>query len=140
VRALPSEPLSVLGKLRVTLEVVATYPRARLALRGGDLRHALAKVRDAPLAEAAPAEGPALQGALRLGRAVYRTARFVPGDSRCLVRSLVLSRLLALRGVESRLVIGVRPGSDFAAHAWVEREGLALLPAGEAEFTRLTEL
>jgi hypothetical protein len=35
-------------------------------------------------------------------------------------------------------VIGVRKGSEFQAHAWVEHDGEAILPRGE--YTRLTEL
>lgn len=140
MRSLPTAPLSPLAKLWLTGEVVTHYPRARLALRGGDIRRALATVREAPLAAAGRHEKADLGAALRLGRAVHRTARLVPGDSRCLVRSLVLTRLLAVRGVDSTLVIGVRPGSDFAAHAWVERDGVALLPTGDDEFGRLTEL
>jgi hypothetical protein len=48
--------------------------------------------------------------------------------------------LLARRGVAATLVIGVRPGAEFAAHAWVEREGRPLLPGGEPEYKRITEL
>lgn len=139
MRSLPTERLSGPAKARLALEVVSAYPGARLALRAGDIRAALATLRDARLASAyEPGRSSELQGALRLGRAVHRTARFVPGDSRCLIRSLVLSHLLARRGVPSTLVIGVLPGAELLAHAWVEREGVELLPSGD--FQRLTEL
>jgi Transglutaminase-like superfamily len=36
--------------------------------------------------------------------------------------------LLGRRGIPSRVVIGVRTSPEFAAHAWVEQEGLPLLP------------
>jgi hypothetical protein len=76
--------------------------------------------------------------ARRLGRAVQRTLRLLPTDSRCLIRSLVLTRLLARRSIPNTLVIGVRKTGEFEAHAWIEHGGQPILPAGE--YTRLTEL
>jgi hypothetical protein len=57
-----------------------------------------------------------------------------------LTRSLVLTRLLARRGIPSTLVIGVRSQPSFVAHAWVEYRGSALLPAERGTFQRLVEL
>jgi len=76
--------------------------------------------------------------AVRLGHAVERTLAPLPTDSRCLIRSLVTTRLLARRGISSSLVLGVRPGEELKAHAWVEQEGRPVLDAGDYE--RLTEL
>lgn len=78
------------------------------------------------------------QVCLRLGRVVGRTLRLLPTDSRCLVQSLVLTRMLARRSIPNVLVIGVRANPTFEAHAWVEHEGRPILPTGE--FTRLLEL
>jgi hypothetical protein len=78
--------------------------------------------------------------AVRLGRAVARTLRLVPGDTRCLARSLVLTTLLARRGIQAKLVIGARPEPDFRAHAWVECAGHAVLPPGDGAYGRLVEL
>jgi hypothetical protein len=65
----------------------------------------------------------------------------LPGDTRCLKQSLVLSALLARRGVASHVVIAVwGREEDFGAHAWVEAEGHDLLPPGPFEDTRLVEL
>ena len=64
----------------------------------------------------------------RLGHPVRRTLDPLPWDSRCLMRSLVLLRMLARRGVVCELVIGVRPGETFEAHAWIGHEGHPLLP------------
>ena len=86
-----------------------------------------------------PADG-ALVEAHRLGRAVGRTLRLLPGDTRCLARSLVLTRLLARRGIPAKLVIGARADPDFLAHAWVECAGHAVLPAGDGSYGRLVEL
>ena len=72
--------------------------------------------------------------------ATARVLSLLPTDSRCLMRSLVLLRLLAVRGVTSTLVIGVKTEPAFAAHAWVEWEGAGLLPTGSGEYRRLTEI
>jgi hypothetical protein len=82
----------------------------------------------------------ALEGIRRLGRAVSRTLALVPGDTRCLAQSLVLTRMLAERGIPARLVIGARAGPDFLAHAWVECGGHAVLTPGDGSFARLVEL
>ena len=50
---------------------------------------------------------------------------------RCLAHSLCLRRLLARRGIEGVLRIGVaREGDRLLAHAWIEWEGK---PLGEAK-------
>jgi hypothetical protein len=59
-----------------------------------------------------------------------RTITVLPADSRCLMRSLVLTRLMARRGLGSTLVLSVSPQQpQFEAHAWIEHAGVALLPA-----------
>jgi hypothetical protein len=93
-------------------------------------------------AETAPTDvgGDQLLVGVRLGRIVGRTLGVLPADSRCLVRSLVLTGLLASRGIRSTLVIGVKSEPDFEAHAWVECVGMPLLPAGDETYERLVEL
>ena len=61
-----------------------------------------------------------------LGRLVNIAARYGPIRAACLVRSLVLVRILSGRGVTGTLQIGVRKGSStqLDAHAWVEYEGI----------------
>lgn len=76
----------------------------------------------------------------KLGQAVVRTLSVLPTDSRCLMRSLVLTRMLARRGMDVRFVLAVRSGDEFKAHAWVERGGVPLLAPGDAGFERLLEL
>ena len=59
--------------------------------------------------------------------AVNRAANWHPLRPNCLPRSLVLVRLLRLRGLAADLRIGVaKPGESLAAHAWVEHGGVAL--------------
>ena len=133
-------PLSGRVKLALVCEVAAAYAVARWTLRRHGLRETLARIRSELARGAAPeSERDRLAAGLRLGRAVSATLRVLPVDSRCLISSLVLTRLLARRGIESQLVISVRPGEKFAAHAWVEHGGLALLPADvpAAELVRL---
>jgi hypothetical protein len=118
-------------------EIVATYARVRWALRRRDVRAVLGELRS-PSADA-QSDDPVADGR-RLGRAVQRTLAVLPTDSRCLMQSLVLTRLLARRGIDTRLVIAVRPGERFAAHAWVEHGEAALLPAGAPAFEELVTL
>jgi hypothetical protein len=128
-------------KLRLIPEIVAGYARVRWLLRTEDFPTALAIVRggtqlspDAAFDDLSHARG------VRLGHAVAKTLGPIPGDTRCLTRSLVLTWLLARRGIGSTFVIAVRPGADFAAHAWVEYHGKPLLLPSLEPYTRLTEL
>jgi hypothetical protein len=105
-------------------------------MRQADLGRVVARLR----AGAIESPPPSRTGRHRLARAVTRVLSLLPTDSRCLVRSLVLLRLLAKRGVASTLVIGVRPGPEFAAHAWIECAGESLIPNGAGEFSRLAEI
>ena len=68
-------------------------------------------------------------------RMIVAAQRFSPIHSTCLERSLALWWLLGRQGIASQLRIGVRKdGQKFAAHAWVEREGIAI---GESEAPHL---
>lgn len=64
----------------------------------------------------------------------------VPGDTRCLMQALVLTRLLSRRGIPAKLVIGARTAPSFFAHAWVEHAGQPVLSAGDGLFDKLVEL
>jgi hypothetical protein len=120
--------LGPIDKTRLILEILATYPQALRLVRTNDLQRMVDAARDVP-GQSQPVHGELEHStAVRLGVAVTRTLRIVPTDSRCLVRSVVLSRLLARRAIPSRLVIGVTPGARFAAHAWVEHEERPVLP------------
>jgi hypothetical protein len=118
-------------------EILATYVQVRWTLRREDLRGALDSLRGHA---AAGTTGNQVRTGRRLGRAVGRTLALLPVDSRCLMQSLVLTRLLARRGIDTRLVIAVRPGERFAAHAWIEHDNVALLPAIAPAFEQLVTL
>jgi Transglutaminase-like superfamily len=123
-------------------EILATYGRVRWWLLRGDLPSAVRAARNGTVPQAAKTRDRAFEQllGLRLGRAVSRTLGVFPADSRCLVRSLVLTRLLARRGIDSSLVIGVSVEPRFAAHAWVESGDVPLLPTNGSTFARLVRL
>ena len=132
--------LGVLERARLVAEVITTYCSARWWLARRTFPEAVAAARDVR-GPSRPQEGEIeLRSAgLRLGRAVERTLRSLPVDARCLVTALVLTRMLARRGIGVTFVLGVRTTPRFAAHAWVERDGVALLST-TSDFQRLTAL
>ena len=130
-RRLPPRAKALLG-----LEIVRTYIQVRVSMRRRDVRAVVSQLRAADI----PAMRHRELAAARLGAIVQRTLASVPPRSRCLVQSLVLTRLLARRGIESSLVIAVSPGRRFAAHAWVESGGVELLPPADSPFRMLVRL
>jgi hypothetical protein len=60
-------------------------------------------------------------------RMVRAATRHTLGRATCLEESLALSWLLGRQGIASELRVGVRKdGEKFEAHAWIERDGVAL--------------
>ena len=111
-------------------EILAAYVSVRRLLRRHTLPETVAALRGDP-----PADTEATEADRALGRhlawATVRTITILPADSRCLMRSLVLTRVMARRGLPSTLVLSAAPGPQFEAHAWVEYAGEPLLlPAG----------
>lgn len=139
---LPATRLSIRSKLALCGEILRAYVRVRWWLFRRGLPDTLAALRDPHARASTDALDDRDQQivGLRLARAAGRVLDLLPSDARCLTRSLVVTDLLGKRGIECSLVIGVKPGSGFAAHAWVETKGLAVLPPNEPEFTRLVEL
>jgi hypothetical protein len=122
------------ARVRLAAEILASYVRVRWLMARLDLPEAVARLR------AGDRNGVGSVNPFHMAGATARVLSLLPTDSRCLMRSLVLVRMLAVRGVASTLVIGVRTDPDFAAHAWVEWEGAGLLPTGSGEYRRLTEI
>jgi len=139
VRLTGTDRLATLERTRLGAEIVAAYATVRVALLGRPIEATVERIREPQGPRNPPSPG-GFEEACRLGHAVARTLAHLPGDTRCLVRSLVLTRLLARRGIPSRLVIGVRSGQGFLAHAWVEHGGEAVLDPGDGSFGRLVEL
>ena len=130
------KPIPRLEKLRLVLEILRDYVRVRWLLVRRDLPAVVAELRRANPVET----DPRLQAiGLRLAHAVRRTLSPLPFDSRCLARSLVLTSVLSRRGIATTLVIGVAVEPSFAAHAWVESDGVPLLEPLDDE-NRLLEL
>ncbi len=138
----PTTGLPVGAKARLALEIVLAYVRVRWTLWRRDLPQTLRALRAVGGRDRAVplADGP--RDGVRLGAAVVRTLESLPTDSRCLMRSLVLVRLLARRGSAGSLVIAVRPDAELelAAHAWVELDGRPLLTPAGADHGRLVTL
>jgi hypothetical protein len=131
--------LSQAERIRLAAEIIAAYIQARRALRRAPIAAVVTSLRSES-SHSVPPTADTFVEACRLGHAVTRTLALVPGDTRCLARSLVLTRLLARRGIPAKLVIGTRPAPDFLAHAWVEHAGDPVLAPGDGSFGRLVEL
>ena len=130
-------------KLILAAEIVIVYVRVRWLMRHRDIRDVVSAVRSSVPQRLGGVESESVEPrlvALRLGVAVQRTLNLLPTDSRCLVQSLVLLRLLAARAISSTLVIGARSAPRFDAHAWVEQDGLPVLPPQGFEDLRLVEI
>jgi hypothetical protein len=130
--------LSQAERGRLIGEIIAAYMRSRRALSHAPIADVVAGLRsEFPLASSS---GDKLEEARSLGWAVSKTLNHLPGDTRCLIQSLVLTRVLARRGIPATLVIGARSAPDFLAHAWVEYGGDPVLNPGDGSFGRLVEL
>ncbi len=133
--------LDPIERVRLMLEILASYREVRRRLRRMPIEAAVEALRDGAHPDLDRGTERELLGeAWRLGRAVRLTLRLAPGDTRCLTRSLVLTQLLARRGIPAKLVIGARAKPSFSAHAWVEQAGQPVLPPGEHSLGRLVEL
>jgi hypothetical protein len=132
-----ADRLGLPRKVALAAEILVVHARVRRTVRRNDIRSAVRLLRGS-----APAAGGGMDtyaAGVRLGKAVTRVLG-PPLDAGCLRMSLVLCAMLARRGVGSSVVIGVKGGSDFGAHAWVELAGRPILPASETEFERLVAL
>ena len=123
-----------LWQWRVLLSTPALLQTTWLRLRLRGYRGALAA------AQPARPGGPGRQEALEVARdtayAVAVAIKYVPWQPRCLLRSLVLARFLARKGIACDVRIGLpagqsgpySPGAEpgFLAHAWVEYDGVVL--------------
>jgi len=133
--------LRPLPRLRLAWEVLATYMRVRWVIRDDDAARAVDRLRGRPGSNtvAMKNDGSELLAAWRLSRAMVKVLERLPSDSRCLYRSLTLLTMLQRRGIAQTLVIAVA-ARPFAAHAWVEVGGEAVLPDAEPGYKRLLEL
>lgn len=130
-----SRPMRKHEQARLATEALTAYAYVRWMLRRRSLPSAIEALRrplELERAQPASERTEILTGA-RLGWAVTRALSPLPSDTRCLMRSLVLTRLLARRGIPAKLVISVHPGEALGAHAWLEHHGRPLLPMTEED-------
>jgi hypothetical protein len=138
----PSDPL-------IGLQALLLFPVVALALRRWGLRRVQARLARWSSRPAVPPAGvDATDEALRVAWVVEVAARRSPWRPNCLQRSVVLWWVLARRGLDGDLRIGVRrkPGSPSGSreldfHAWVEHGEVvlndsALVREGFATFDR----
>jgi hypothetical protein len=121
-------------RLALVAEILATYVTVRWQVRRHDLPTAVAALRGGRRLAVVDREP------RRLAAFAERIVARIPGDSRCLMRSLVVLAMLSRRGIDARLVLAARPTPEFAAHAWVERNGDPLLPTRGFRDARVAEL
>jgi hypothetical protein len=130
---------AAVDRLLLAGEILATYATVRRLLRRRTLPETVAALRMGAGNAESPAASP--NDARHLASATVRTIRLLPTDSRCLMRSLVLIRVMARRGLGSTLVVSSPPpGPGFEAHAWIEHGGVPLLPPegpGHQQLVRL---
>ncbi|MFL6242143.1 MAG: lasso peptide biosynthesis B2 protein [Acidimicrobiia bacterium] len=125
------------AEVRLGAEIAWTTLRVRRLVHRNDLPTALDRCR-AAVPQQAPV--PSRDEVVRISRAVRRTVGMLPGDSRGLVASLVLIAVLARRGVDASLVMGVRRGKEVGTHAWVEIGGFPGPRAAKERFAQLVAL
>lgn len=115
-------------------EVLGTYVTARRAIRREpDIEILVRGFRD--ISDDVRPDPATVAQQRRLANIAGRVLRFLPGDTRCLTRTVVIARMLARRGRRATVVIGVRTEPAFGAHAWLEVGGEPLTvpidPGGE---------
>jgi hypothetical protein len=113
-------------RIRLAAEVLATYARVRWLMSRHDIVYVVTVLRAG--IDARIESSTARRLATRLDRPVGRTLAVLPADSRCLIRSLVVLRMMARRGARCELALGARSGTQFQAHAWIEHDGEPVLP------------
>jgi hypothetical protein len=131
--------LAPLARVRLAAEIAYTYVTVRRLLRRKTLPETVVALRLGSRNSA-----PAAPAALALGRhlawATVKTLGVLPADSRCLMRSLVLTRVMARRGLGCTFLLSARSQPEFQAHAWVEYGGEPLLLPGDEEHRQLLRL
>jgi hypothetical protein len=133
-----TRPLGGVERVALVAEILISYEVVRRQLHRRNLTGAVEALRRRRPGGIVPR--PLETDPRRLAAIADRVLAAVPGDARCLTRSLVVLRLLARRGIDVRLVIAARPTPTFEAHAWLERGGSPLLPTRGFSEARLTEL
>lgn len=119
--------LSFPRRARLAAEVLGAYARVRRSVRRGPITDVVADLQGGGTTER-PDD---LALAEHLAWATARTLALLPTNTRCLMQALVLTRVMARRGLRTTFVLSASSGARFEAHAWLEHAGVAILqPAG----------
>jgi hypothetical protein len=111
---------------RMFLRAMLALPLVSQSLRWRGLRATQESLqrRKSPGSKPANSENQNLEVTVRMVKAAVRHSL---GHASCLEESLTLWWLLARQGIASEVRIGIRKQAEnFEAHAWVERDGIAL--------------
>ena len=112
----------------LSLDVVLLLPVTAAVLSLGGVQRASAVIDHWPMLSTCRGRSLA---PLQVGRVIAAVASMY--GTRCLTSAVVLQGVLRRLGVASELVIGAAGfGSQFRAHAWVERDGI-VVPGQSAE-------
>ncbi|MDE3154542.1 MAG: lasso peptide biosynthesis B2 protein [Acidobacteriota bacterium] len=116
------------GDRWLLLRALAILAGVRILLRACPWPVAARLLAEPTRVRSAAKAGDAAAAIDRLRWAVVTVAHEVPGAS-CLAQAVTLQILLARDGYDSSLRLGVLAGPDipFAAHAWLERDGVTLV-------------
>jgi hypothetical protein len=113
------------GNLVDIPRVLWSIESARRRLRGRPLRDLLSRATDVRAVSRRVPRDAAERIINRLLSAFRSSQQVLPSLDQCLPRSLALATLLSRRGIAVQLCFGVAL-PPFAAHCWVERDGVVL--------------
>lgn len=129
------------SRARLLLEAAAELAAALRRLRDTPIDTLLAGQRH-PATERLPAASAHDPQALAVGWALTAAARRLPWSCNCLTMTLAGQRMLARRGLDPVVHLGLRHGADgLRAHAWLEAGGGVVSGADTMEqFTPLVRI
>jgi hypothetical protein len=124
------------GSALLALRMSAWVAALSLLVKFTSLPRALGLVAPGRLGHAASGDTEDLPASLARLLDSVLAADFWVFTPTCWKRAPVLHRYLALRGIETRIVFGVRREGDDAlsGHAWLEREGRPLLETNAPDY------
>ncbi|NIA25417.1 MAG: lasso peptide biosynthesis B2 protein [Gammaproteobacteria bacterium] len=125
MRSNDSARLPVAEKVRLFVRIWALAVQSATASKRCALPDLMESYRIGSTARSHPTYAPR-----KLSTAVTRSLRVGPWQPRCLIKAMVLYRLMREQGEEAELVIGLPQNpKDHTAHAWVEAHGVDIGPA-----------
>ena len=118
------------------LEAAAELGRARMELQMRSWRDVIDEAEAVPVQPLGHGDRMELIAA-RTELALRRASRLIPG-ARCIHRAVAGRRMLARRGIDARVVIGLRSHQGLDGHAWLEfDDGSTMFADDDAGFRRV---